>query len=140
MPRHDREVSTVPLDDDIRTLATGKNFAAFTTLFADGQPQTHIMWVDADADHILINTEVHRAKFRNTEQDDRVTVTIWDGDNAYRYAEVRGRVTDVVTGPEAREHIDACAHRYFGKPYPNEVESERAILRITPDKIHRNGL
>lgn len=130
----------MPLDDDIRTLATGRNFAAFTTLFADGHPQTHIMWVDADDDHLLINTEVHRAKFANTEQDPRVTVTIWDVDNAYRYAEVRGRVTDIVTGAEAREHIDACSHRYFGKPYPNEVESERAILRITPDKVHRNGL
>ena len=130
----------MPLDDDIKALATGRNFAAFTTLFADGQPQTHIMWVDADDEHLLINTEVHRAKFRNTEQDPRVTVTIWDVDNAYRYAEVRGRVTDVVTGPEAREHIDVCSHRYFGRPYPNEVESERAILRITPDKVHRNGM
>lgn len=130
----------MPLDDDIRTLATGRNFAAFTTLFADGQPQTHIMWVDADDDHVLINTEVHRAKFRNTDQDPRVTVTIWDADNAYRYAEVRGRVTDVVTGQEARDHIEACSDRYLGKPYPNEIESERAILRITPDKVHRNGL
>ena len=140
MPRDDREVTTVPLDDDIRTLATGRNFAAFTTLFGDGQPQTHIMWVDADDEHILINTEVHRAKFRNTEQDQRVAVTIWDVDNAYRYAEVRGRVTDVVTGSPAREHIDACSQRYLGKSYPNEIESERAILRITPDKVHRNGL
>lgn len=130
----------MPLDDDIRTLATGRNFAAFTTLFADGQPQTHVMWVDADEDHILINTEVHRAKFRNAEQDPRVTVTIWDVDNAYRYAEVRGRVTEVVTGSEAREHIDACSHRYLDKPYPATIESERAMLRITPDKVHRNGL
>jgi PPOX class probable F420-dependent enzyme len=130
----------MPLDDDLRTLATGRNFAAFTTLFADGQPQTHVMWVDADDDHLLINTEVHRAKFRNIERDPRVTVTIWDVADAYRYAEVRGRVTGILTGQEARDHIDACAQRYFGRPYPNEVESERAILQITPDKVHRNGL
>jgi PPOX class probable F420-dependent enzyme len=130
----------VPLDDDIRTLATGRNFAAFTTLFADGRPQTHVMWVDADDDHLLINTEVHRAKFRNIARDPRATVTIWDVDDAYRYVEVRGRVTDIVTGDEARAHIDACAQRYFGRPYPNEVASERAILRITPDEVHRNGM
>ncbi len=130
----------MPLDADLKTLATGRNFAAFTTLFPDGQPQTHIMWVDADDDHVLINTEVHRAKYRNTDQDPRVTITIWDIDNPYRYAEVRGRVTDVVTGQPARDHIDACSQRYFDKPYPNEVQSERAILRITPDKVHRNGM
>lgn len=130
----------MPLDAELKTLATGKNFATFTTLFPDGQPQTHVMWVDADDDHLLINTEVHRAKFRNTQQDPRVTVTIWDIDSPYRYIEVRGRVTDVVTGPAAREHIDACSDRYFGKPYPKEVESERAILRITPDKVHRRGI
>ena len=130
----------MPLDDDIRTLATGTNFAALTTLFADGHPQTHIMWVDADAHHLLINTEVHRAKFRNADRDPRVTVTIWDADNAYRYAEVRGRVTGVVTGRQAQDHIEACAQRYLGRPYPNEVESERAILQITPDKVHRNGM
>jgi PPOX class probable F420-dependent enzyme len=130
----------VALDQDVHELATGKNFGALTTLFDDGQPQTQVMWVDADADHLLINTEVHRAKFRNVERDPRVTLTIWDVTNAYRYAEVRGRVTEIVRGQLARDHIDACSQRYFGTPYPNEVESERAILRITPEKIHRNGM
>ncbi len=134
------EEDDVTLEDDVRELATGQNFGALTTLFEDGSPQTQVMWVDADTDHLLINTEIHRAKFRNVERDPRVTLTIWDADNAYRYAEVRGRVTGIVRGPEAREHIDACSQRYFGKPYPNEVESERAILRISPDKIHRNGM
>lgn len=128
------------LDGDVRELATGRNFGALTTLFEDGSPQTQVMWVDADADHLLINTEVHRAKFRNVERDPRVTLTIWDLTNAYRYAEVRGRVTDIVRGPEAREHIDACSQRYLGTPYPNDIESERAILAITPEKIHRNGI
>ena len=129
----------MPLDPEIVELATGRNFAALTTLFADGRPQTHIMWVDADDEHILINTEVHRAKFRKVERDPRVAVTIWDADNPYRYAEVRGRVTEVVRGPEARKHIDACSQRYLGKPYPNPVTSERAILRITPDQARARG-
>jgi PPOX class probable F420-dependent enzyme len=129
-----------PLDPEVRAFAQGDNFAALTTLFEDGAPQTQVMWVDADDDHILINTEVHRAKFENVERDPRVSVLIWDKDDAYRYVEVRGRVTDVVRGQQARDHIDACSRRYFGKDYPAEIQSERAILRITPDRVLKRGL
>lgn len=129
------------LDPQVKALATGANFAALTTLFADGSPQTNVMWVDADDDHVLINTEVGRAKYVNVERDPRVAVTIWDADNPYRYAEVRGRVVDIVTGPEARDHIDRCSERYTGKPYAAEqIGTERAILRIAPDKVNRRGL
>jgi PPOX class probable F420-dependent enzyme len=115
--------------------ATGTNFAALTTLFDDGRPQTQVMWVDADHDHILINTEVHRQKFRNVERDPRVTVMIWEADNAYRYVEVRGRVVESVRGQEARDHIDACSRRYVGRDYAPEIQSERVILRIAPDRV-----
>jgi PPOX class probable F420-dependent enzyme len=135
------ETAVRPLDDDVRAFATGQNFGALTTLFRSGQAQTHIMWVDADDDHLLVNTEVHRAKFRNVERDPRVTVTIWDREDPYRYVEVRGRVVEVVRGQAARDHIDACSRRYTGKDYPAEqIASERAILRIAPDKIHRFGV
>jgi PPOX class probable F420-dependent enzyme len=135
------EGDAMALDEELRTFATAGNFAALTTLFADGSPQTQVMWVDADDEHILINTEVHRAKFRNVERDPRVTVTIWQHDDPYRYVEVRGEVTDIVRGPAAREHIDRCAHRYFGRPYPGEqIASERAILLITPTRILRRGV
>lgn len=131
----------MPLDPEVISFATGPNFAALTTLFEDGSPQTNIMWVDADEEHLLINTEVHRAKFRNVERDPRVAVAIWDAESPYRFVEVRGRVTDVVRGPEARAHIDACAQRYLGRDYPAEqITSERAILRITPERVNRRGV
>jgi PPOX class probable F420-dependent enzyme len=121
------------LDEKIRRLATeGKNFAAVTTLLPDGTPQTTPMWVDADDDHLLLNTEVHRQKSRNIERDPRVTVTIWDGNNPYEYAELRGRVVDTVRGPEARSHIDQLAQKYTGNDYQNPVQSERIILKVAP--------
>jgi PPOX class probable F420-dependent enzyme len=132
---------SVPLDPEVRELATGRNFATLTTLFEDGRPQTQVMWVDADGDHLLINTEVHRAKFRNVERDPRVAVTIWQLDDPYTFVEVRGRVTEVVRGQEARDHIDACSLRYMGTPYDgSQIASERAILRIAPDRILRRGV
>jgi PPOX class probable F420-dependent enzyme len=125
----------VSLSPDAIELATSRNFAALTTLFDDGTPQTQVMWVDADADHVLINTEVHRQKYRNVQRDPRVTVLIWDEQSAYRYVEVRGRVVGTVHGQEARDHIDACSRRYLGKDYPTEIQSERVILRIAPERI-----
>jgi PPOX class probable F420-dependent enzyme len=125
----------MPLDEEVRALATGPNFATLTTLFDDGQPQTQVMWVDADEDHLLINTEVHRAKYRNVQVDPRVTVTIWDRDNPYRYVEVRGRVTGEVRGQAARDHIDHCSRVYRGTDYQPTIQSERVILQIRPDRV-----
>lgn len=122
------------LHDKVRTLAEGANFAALTTVLPDGQPQTHIMWVGCDDEHIIINTEVHRRKFKNIERDPRVTVTIWDADNPYSFVEVRGHVVDTVTGDEARGNIDALSQKYMGRDYASDIQSERVILRIAPDR------
>jgi PPOX class probable F420-dependent enzyme len=120
------------LDPAARKLAKDPNFAAFTTLLPDGHPMTHIMWVDCDDEHVLINTEAHRQKARNVRRDPRVTVTIWDAGDPYRYAEVRGEVVEMVTGPQARRHIDELSMKYYGHEYRARIVSERVILRIRP--------
>lgn len=126
-----------PLDASVRELAQGVNFAALSVLLPSGRVMTHVLWVDADEEHVLLNTEVHRAKFRAVEQDPRVTVTIWQHDNPYRYVEVRGRVVDTVRGPEARAHIDRLSQKYTGKEYDGStITSERVILRIAPDAVY----
>lgn len=122
------------LDEPVRALADGANFAAFTTLLPSGQPQTHVMWVGTDGDHLVINTEVHRQKFKNVERDPRVTLAIWDAADPYSFAEVRGRVVEKVTGPAALESINTLARKYTGGDYTAEIQSERAILKIAPDR------
>lgn len=57
------------IDADLKTMAQAKNFAALTTLMPDGQPQTQLMWVHADDDHLIINTETGRQKFANITVD-----------------------------------------------------------------------
>lgn len=128
------------IDADLKSLASGKNFAALTTLMPDGQPQTQLMWVDVDDDHVIVNTETGRQKFRNVEADPRVTVTVFSNENPYQYVEARGRVTSTSTGDEARAHIDQLAQKYMGRDYPGDIATERVILSIEVDKIHKNGL
>jgi PPOX class probable F420-dependent enzyme len=123
------------LDETIRTLAaTGQNFAAVTTLLPDGTPMTQPLWVDADDEHLLLNTEVHRQKFRNISRDPRITIAIWDPGQPYKYVEVRGEVIETITGPEARSHIDQLSQRYMGRDYPGQIESERVILKVAPTR------
>jgi PPOX class probable F420-dependent enzyme len=120
------------LEDAIRKLATGKNIAAVTTLLPDGTPMTQPLWVDADDDHLLLNTEVHRQKFRNVQRDPRIAVAIWDSADPYFYVEVRGEVVETVRGAEARAHIDELARKYTGGDYAGTVRSERVILKVAP--------
>lgn len=129
------------MDPDVKEFATASNLAALTTLFADGRAQTQIMWIDADDEHLLINTEVGRSKYRNMSNDPRVTVTIWDVDDPYRYVEVRGRVVGETRGDEARRQLDACSYRYVGKPYDeSRIGTERVMVRISPERVVRRGV
>lgn len=125
------------LRPEVVELAHGPNFAALTTHLASGHAMTHVMWVDADDEHILINTEIHRAKFRAIEREPRVTVTIWEAGNPYTYVEVRGRVVETVRGQVARDHIDALSRKYRGREFDAaNITSERVVVRIAPDVQH----
>ena len=129
------------IDADLKALAQGKNFAALTTILPSGHPQTQIMWVGADDEHVLINTEAGRQKFRNVEAAPRVTVTVFNNDNPYQYVEARGKVVGTVGGDEARAHIDELSQKYMGAPYGNPIGPEgRVILKIEVERIHKNGI
>ena len=128
------------LQPAIRALATGKNFGTISVRLQNGQILTHVMWVDATDDELLINTEAHRAKYKAVQQEPEVTVTIWDATNPYRYAEVRGRVSGEVRGDEARAHIDTLSQKYLGHDYKAKIHSERVVLRIDPIRQRTWGL
>jgi PPOX class probable F420-dependent enzyme len=124
------------LDDAVVELATAPNFAALSTMMPDGHVQTQMMWVDTDGEYVFVNTEVDRQKFRNIQRNPVVTVLIFDKDNFWRWAEVRGRVVETITGPEARGHIDKMAKKYLGvDDYPNPIASERVLVKIAPERV-----
>lgn len=119
----------------LQDLLDGPNFATLTTLGPDGMPSTHVMWVDEDGDHVVLNTEVHRQKYKNVQRDPRVAVTVIDRNDPYRYVEVRGRVVETVAGDEARAHIDQLSQKYTGGLYSNPIGSERVILKVAPERV-----
>lgn len=121
------------LDATTKQLASeGRNFAALAIHLPSGQILNHVMWVDADDEHLLINTETHRAKYKAMAANPDVTVTVWNAENPYSYSEVRGKVVGEVRGDDARAHIDTLSQRYTGGPYQGDIQSERVIVRIAP--------
>ena len=124
----------VMLNPQVRALCTeSKNFACLVTMMPDDTPHTTVVWVDADDQHVLVNTELGRRQADNALRDPRVAVMIWDVTNPYRYVEVRGRITATITGPQARAHIDYLSHKYVGRPYASPIRTERVILEISPE-------
>jgi PPOX class probable F420-dependent enzyme len=136
--------TTTPLEDNViedfvKRLAQGPNFGTVATIQPDGSPATHVMWVDCDDEHVLLNTELGRAKLRNIESDPRVSVVVWDASNPLRYVEVRGRVVEQVAGSEARAHNDELSFKYEGKAYDSPIKTERVVVKIAPDRQRSYG-
>ena len=116
-------------------LASGANYGVITTVLPSGNLQTQYIWVHTDGERLVVNTEVHRQKYKNIERDPQVTLTIRDEQNPYRYAEARGRVVETVGGQEARDHIDQLSQKYHGQDYdPDAIKSERVMLWIVPER------
>ena len=53
------------IGDEVKSLVEGRNFATISTLLPSGQIQTHVVWVDCDDEHILINIEVGFRRYKN---------------------------------------------------------------------------
>jgi PPOX class probable F420-dependent enzyme len=126
----------MPLDEDVTRLAKGKNLATVVTLMPSGQPQAQLTWIDADDEHVLVNTEPQRQRSRNVARDPRITVLI-HSDDPQDWAEVRGHVAETITGDEARQHIDEVSRKYTGHDFTAPVGPHgRVILKIAADKVN----
>jgi len=130
--------STIP--EKYRDLFRKRAFASLATLMPNGDVQVTPVWVDAENGNLIFNSARGRVKDKNVRRDPRVTLTLIDPDNPYRYLEVRGRVVDI-TEKGAAQHIDKLAKKYLGVdkyPYakPGEV---RVLYRVKPEHVHAYG-
>jgi PPOX class probable F420-dependent enzyme len=124
------------MPEKVAKLLEGPNFAHLATLMPDGAPQVTPVWVDYDGTHILVNTAEGRQKPRNVRRDPRVAIDIYDQQNPYYAAWVRGRVVEV-TNEGAEELIDKLAKKYIGQDrYPwRQPGEKRVIFKILPEHI-----
>src|SRR5215471_2220136 len=119
------------LPDDVKQFLDGPNLAIVATLMKDGSPQTTMVWVDHDGEHVIINTPKGTQKDRNLQRDRRIAVCVIDHEEPNRYLQVRGRVVQVTEGEEAWEHINKLAHKYMGRDYPAQQERVKVVIQPT---------
>ena len=115
-------------------------FGNLGTLMPDGSPQVTPVWVDFDGKHVLVNSAKGRLKDKNMRRDPRVSVSLQDPANPYRYLEIRGKVVDI-TEKGADDHINKMSQKYLGKPvYPYRQPGEvRVLYKIEPKEVSSMG-
>ncbi|HEY3611049.1 MAG TPA: PPOX class F420-dependent oxidoreductase [Pseudonocardiaceae bacterium] len=122
------------LNDNVRKLVDGRNFAVVATTNADGSPQSSVVWITRDGDDLLFATVRGRRKERNLRRDPRVSVTVLDDANGYEYAEIRGTAT--MTEQGGRELINDLSRKYQDTDFPDEpADVVRVIVRISPRHV-----
>jgi len=128
------------IPDKFHDLFTKKGFAHLATLMPDGSPQVTPVWVDFDGTHVLVNSAKGRQKDKNMKRDARVSLSIADPDNPYRYVEIRGKVAEI-SEAGADQHIDKMAKKYLGQDtYPyRKAEEVRVVYKVLPTKVSSNG-
>ena len=121
-------------------LDTRPVLVSLATVQPDGQPQVTPVWIDMEGELLRVNTASGRQKHINMEQRPMVTVLAVDPDNAFRFVEVRGRVSRI-TEEGGDAHIDALAKKYLGAdsyPYRNPAET-RIVCYIEPTRVIASG-
>ena len=137
----------VTIPDSHRDLLTRRICGVLTTIGADGQPQSSLVWVDVDGDCAQVNTTLERQKGRNILANPKVSLLVVDPDDTARFIQIRGDVELVRDG--ALEHLDRLTRtytrhpRYYGFVYPVEQQARETRVicriharRITLDAIH----
>jgi PPOX class probable F420-dependent enzyme len=115
-------------------------FGNLGTLMKDGSPQVTPVWVDYDGKYVRVNSAKGRVKDRNMRRDARVSISLQDPANPYRYLEVRGLVVEI-TENGADDHINKLSQKYLGKSvYPFRQPGEvRVTYKIEPQKVSSMG-
>lgn len=137
---------TVP--ETHRDLLHGRVHGVLTTVMPDGTPQSSLVWVDYDGEHVLINTTLERQKGRNMRSNPKVALLVIDPRDSSRWIEIRGRVAEIAA-EGAEDHADRLTQRYahpkrrfYGDIHPVEQKyrETRVIVRIEPIKVYLDAI
>lgn len=131
------------LSQAVRYILDGPHLSVLATIDPDGKPQTSVIFVKQDGDHILFSTIKGRRKTLNMSHDPRVNLLIHglpvdrpngagDGPN---YATISGTV-QLTDDPHGSFHQEMYNLHMGGATPPAEPGVQRVIARIVPRRIY----
>jgi len=122
------------LPDLAKELIDNQTFATLATVNADGSPQTSVIWVKREDDDVIFSTITGRRKTFNMRRNPNVSLLLFDPEDPYTYAEIRGTVQ--LTPEGGPELIQELSHLYDEKPFHEKhPEVERLVCRLTPTRV-----
>ncbi|HZB23998.1 MAG TPA: PPOX class F420-dependent oxidoreductase [Gaiellaceae bacterium] len=126
------------LTDSQAQLFLDPNIGIVATLRRDGSVQQTPVWLDTDGEHVIFNTAEGRAKPKNLRRDPRVSVSVVDRNDPYRWVTVDGHAE--LSHEGAVEHIDKLSLKYRGREKYGVPEGEvRIVVRVTPERVVSSG-
>ena len=99
-------------------------------------PHVSPVWFDlSEKDYndkiINVNSAKGRVKANSLAVGSKVSLSIVDPDDIYRYIGINGEIRKVIDGSEANDHIDKLAFKYLGKEkYPNAKPGEQRVKYV----------
>lgn len=128
---------TIELTDHFRRILESPSFGHLATVRRDGSVQVNPMWFEFDeaSGTVRFTHTTKRRKFRNLQNDPRMTLETLDPENPLRYVEVRGRLVEVIPDPEGEYYV------HLGRRYGNADQqapadkADRVILVMRVEKV-----
>ncbi len=118
--------------DPVRAFLDDIHFATIATIDPDGTPRQAVIWYTLDGDELVLNSAVGRRWPSNLLRDPRVSISVTDHRDGYRWVGVTGRVVVVEDQATAQADIAGMARRYHADD-PAEAE---ALIR---DRFERQA-
>jgi PPOX class probable F420-dependent enzyme len=123
------------LNDEAKTLLAAAIPGWATTVRPDGSLHSTVVWVDVDGDDVIFNTAIGRAKEKHLRADPRVSVSVADPRDAFRFVSVSGVAQLEEEG--AGDVFDRLARKYLGvADHPDRSGAgERITVRVRPERV-----
>jgi PPOX class probable F420-dependent enzyme len=110
-----------PLPGHIRAFLDELRFATISTIDPDGRPRQAVVWYAVDGDEIVINSVIGRRWPANLVRDPRLSFTVIDDADQYRWVGLTGTVSSTTDWATTQADIAAMARRYHADE-PDEAE------------------
>lgn len=123
-----------PITPAIRAFLDVPRFASVATVDPDGAPRQAVAWYRLEPDNrILLNSRTPRRWCTNLQRDPRISLSVTDQADGYRWLGITGVVEEVVDDLDrARDDIVALAHRYHPEgPTASSIAAFRSQPRVT---------